>query len=308
MSGVVTEPDVQSAAVQGAGLQGTGRVRNLPVYVDAEDERRLLDLDGGLIHSQTRATVRLVLYITFTLLLIPVQAVAVLLRSEIAVRLPRIYHRWCLRILGVRLEIVGRPSRVRPTLFVSNHVSYLDISVLGASVHGSFIAKEEVSGWPGFGLLAKLQRSVFIRRERGQVGKQSDEIGDRLEAGDSLILFPEGTSGDGNRVLPFKSALFQVANREVRGSALTVQPVSVTYTRLNGVPIGRALRPFYAWYGDMDLAPHLWHLAGLGQLTVVVEFHPPTNLPEMGSRKNLATYARGHIASGVARANAGRTG
>ncbi len=307
MSGLVSEPGVSGTDWQGASIQGTGRVRNLPVYVDADDERRLLELDGGLIHSQTRAMVRLVIYITFTLLLIPVQAVAVLLRSELAVRLPRFYHRWCLRILGVRLEIIGRPSRVRPTLFVSNHVSYLDISILGATVHGSFIAKEEVSGWFGFGVLAKLQRSVFIRRERGQIGKQSDEIGERLEAGDSLILFPEGTSGDGNRVLPFKTALFQVANREVKGAALAVQPVSVTYTRLNGVPIGRALRPLYAWYGDMDLAPHLWHLAGLGQLTVVVEFHPPTDLSEQGSRKNLASFARSHIASGVARANAGRS-
>jgi 1-acyl-sn-glycerol-3-phosphate acyltransferase len=306
MSGTASHRGAEIVGVQDAGLEGTGRVRNLPVYVDADDERRLLELDGGLIHSQVRAVVRLAIYIGFTLALIPVQAIALLLKSEVAVRLPRFYHRRCLQILGVRLETVGRPSRERPTLFVSNHASYLDITVLGAAVHGSFIAKEEVSGWPGFGLLAKLQRSVFIRRERGEVGKQSDEIGERLEAGDSLILFPEGTSGDGNRVLPFKSALFQVAKREVKGKALTVQPVSVAYTRLNGVPIGRALRPFYAWYGDMSLAPHLWHLAGLGQLTVVVEFHPPTNLPERGSRKALASYARQHIGAGLARANAGR--
>src|SRR3546814_6911519 len=81
----------------------------------------------------------------------------------------------------------------------------------------------------------------------------------RLEAGDDLVLFPEGTSGDGNRVLAFKSALFSVAERRPQGEPLTVQPVSIAYTRLDGLPLGRYLRPFFAWYGDMELGPHLWH-------------------------------------------------
>ena len=96
----------------------------------------------------------------------------------------------------------------------------------------------------------------------------------RLEAGDNLILFPEGTSNDGNRVLPFKSAFFGIAENPGQGQAAgTVQPVSIAYTRLNGIPMGRPYRPFYAWYGDMELASHLWNVAGLGNATIAIQFH-----------------------------------
>ncbi len=130
---------------------------------------------------------------------------------------------------------------------------------------------------------------------------------DRLEAGDDLILFPEGTSGDGNRVLPFKSALFSVAERRPHGEPLTVQPVSVAYTALDGVPMGRYLRPSFAWYGDMDLAPHMWESAGLGRLTVVVEFHPPVTFEEFASRKAMADYCQTEVAQGVSAALSGRS-
>src|SRR3546814_16535447 len=95
----------------------------------------------------------------------------------------------------------------------------------------------------------------------------------RLEAGDDLVLLPEGTSGDGNRVLAFKSALFSVAERRTQGEPLTVQPVSIAYTRLDGLTLGRYLRPLFAWYGDMELGPHLWHAIGLGRVTRLCEFH-----------------------------------
>jgi 1-acyl-sn-glycerol-3-phosphate acyltransferase len=291
-----------------AGTQSgsTTTARPGPVYVDEAEEHRLLDLGGGMIRSQTRAAIRLSLYLSLTFALIPVQAVAVLLRLRLAERLPRFYHRLCTRILGIRVVVRGRRVRERPVLFVANHVSYLDITALGSVVTGCFIAKSEVAGWPLFGLLAKLQRTVFIARKRTAVARHGDDIADRLEAGDNLILFPEGTSGDGTRVLPFKSAFFAVAERRPGGRPLTVQPVSIAYTRLNEVPLGRGLRPFFAWYGDMELAPHLWTVAALGQLTVDVEFHPPITVDEAGSRKALATKVRAQVAGGLARANAGR--
>jgi 1-acyl-sn-glycerol-3-phosphate acyltransferase len=235
-----------------------------------------------------------------------VQAVALMLRLKLAERLPRFYHRLCARILGFRIVVRGRRVRERPVLFAVNHVSYLDITVLGAVMTGCFVAKEEVAGWPLFGLLAKLQRSVFIARRRSAVARHGDDISERLEAGDNLILFPEGTSSDGTRVLPFKSALFAVAQGRPHGEPLKVQPVSIAYTRLNGVPLGRGMRPFFAWYGDMDLLPHLWTVAALGQLTVVVEFHPPITLEEAGSRKALAATVHERVSRGLARANAGR--
>lgn len=277
-----------------------------PVYVDEAEERRLLEHGDGMIRSETRAVIRLAIYFALTLSLIPVQAVAVLLRLRLAERLPRFYHRLCTRILGISVVVQGRRVRERPVLFVSNHVSYLDITALGSVMTGCFIAKSEVAGWPLFGFLAKLQRSVFIARRRSAVAKHGDDIAERLEAGDNLILFPEGTSGDGTRVLPFKSAFFSVAERRPRGRPLTVQPVTIAYTRLNGVPLGRGLRPFFAWYGDMDLMPHLWTCAALGKLTVVIEFHAPMTLDEAGSRKELAVEVQRRVADGLARANAGR--
>jgi 1-acyl-sn-glycerol-3-phosphate acyltransferase len=135
---------------------------------------------------------------------------------------------------------------------------------------------------------------------------QNQEMRRRLTAGDSLVLFPEGTSSDGNRTLRFKSSLLAIADTEVGGRAVTVQPVSLAYLRLDGVPIGRAFRPFFAWYGDMVLATHLWRMAGLGTMTVGVHFHPPLTVAECGSRKALARATHETVARGVAALLSGR--
>ena len=199
----------------------------------------------------------------------------------------------------------GAPSTHRPTLFVANHVSYTDIMVLGALIEGSFVAKAEVARWPLFGRLAKLQRSVFVDRRMRSTKDQRGSMADRLHRGDNLILFPEGTSSDGLRVLPFKSALFSAA--DLGGNrAVLVQPVSVAYTKLDGMPITRHQRPFFAWYGDMDLASHMWHLFGLGTVSVVVQFHAPLDPAEFPSRKALAEHCRRVIATAVSAALSGR--
>ena len=258
--------------------------------------------------SPLLAAARLFVYLVFTLSLMPAQWLAIRTRRRrAAVGIPLFYHRWCMTILGMRVERHGERSQAHPTLYVINHCSYLDIGVLGSLIDGSFIAKAEVAGWPLFGWLAKLQRTVFVDRHRraGTAG-QRDEITSRLEGGDSLILFPEGTSSDGNRVLPFKTALFSVAERRVAGHPLTVQPVTIAYVRLDGIPIGHGLRPLFAWYGDMDLGRHLWKVAGLGECTVSVEFHPPVTIGDFASRKALANHCREVIAQGMDRALAGR--
>jgi 1-acyl-sn-glycerol-3-phosphate acyltransferase len=234
----------------------------------------------------------------------PVQAVGLALRRSWVATFPRFYHRRCCRILGLRVRTIGRPTSARPVLFAANHVSYLDITVLSSVLPASFIAKREVASWPLFGWLAKLQRSVFIDRQVRSTAQQRDSIAERLAAKDALILFPEGTSGDGNHVLPFKSALFSVADR----GPVIVQPVSVAYTRLDGIPLGRVLRPLLAWYGDMAMARHLWTMLGLGTVEIVIEFHQPTTLAECGSRKALARYCEERVVAGVAGALSGRRG
>jgi 1-acyl-sn-glycerol-3-phosphate acyltransferase len=237
----------------------------------------------------------------------PVQAFALLLDRPLSSRLPLAYHRGCCRILGVEVRTHGARSEARPTLFVSNHVSYLDIPVLASLFPASFVAKADVAAWPLFGILARLQRTVFVDRRGSKIVEHRDQIVRRLEAGHDLILFPEGTSDDGNTVLPFKSALFSVAQHEIGGKALTVQPVSIAYTRIDGMPMGRSLRPFYAWYGDMTLLNHMWNLIGIGVVTVEVTFHRPVNMAEYGSRRALADHCFDVVARGVAAANAGRS-
>jgi 1-acyl-sn-glycerol-3-phosphate acyltransferase len=259
------------------------------------------------LHSPIRAALLLLPYLLYTWLLMPVQALLVATGSRWAERLPIHYHRGVCWLFGLDIVVRGRPDPARPTLFVANHCSYIDIEVFSSLMPVSFIAKAEVKGWPLFGSLARLQRTVFVDRRRASTAGQRDEIAARLAAGDNLMLFPEGTSDDGNRTLPFYSALFSVAERRLSGNRpLPVQPVSIAYTELNGFPVGRALRPLLAWYGDMELAPHLWHFAGLGRVKVVVEFHESVTIDQFGSRKALSEHCRERIARGMADAIGGR--
>jgi 1-acyl-sn-glycerol-3-phosphate acyltransferase len=257
--------------------------------------------------SSLRAAIRLAGYLSWTALAIPAQMAALALKLRLVAHLPVFYHRICRRIIGMDVISRGKIAAPGPVLFVANHSSYLDITVLGSLIPGSFIAKREVAGWPLFGLLAKLQRTVFVdRTARRKVKAQRGEIEGRLVAGDYLILFPEGTSDDGMRVLPFKSALLAAAETPIDGRFPLVQPVSITYTRLDGMPMGRALRPFFAWYGDMVLFPHLWGVLGLGVVTVEVTFHEPVTVAGFPSRKALADYCRSAVARGMEAALAGR--
>jgi len=232
-----------------------------------------------------------------------VQAILLSVKSPYARRLPVFYHRTCCAILGIALKRHGKQSTHRPTLYVANHSSYFDITILGAVIEGSFVSKAEVARWPIFGWLAKLQQTVFVERaDRAGAARQRDEIRRRLARGDNLILFPEGTSNDSLRLLPFKTTLFSAAEDE----DVLVQPISIVYQFLDGIPLGRFHRPFFAWYGDMAMAPHLWKALGLGRLTVAMLFHEPVQLKELGSRKALAEHCRHEISQGVARVLAGR--
>jgi len=251
------------------------------------------------LHSRVRLFARLLVFFPVTLALLPVQVALVACGAGAAKRFPRAYHRFCCRLFGIDVRRRGTASSAHPTLFVSNHVSYMDIVVLGSLIDAAFIAKAEVRRWPFFGLLAQLQRCVFVDRRGVKAAAQNREITDRLAAGDSLVLFPEGTSGDGRAVLPFKSALFAVAHQVPDGLPLVVQPVSIAYTRLDRLPLGRALRPCIAWYGGMTLMPHLLTLLGLAAITVEVRFHPPLELGRYASRKALADACRGIVEGGV---------
>lgn len=278
-----------------------------PPMKPGEDPRSYLidpeaaDLHTGRLLWRPRGVLRLLAYVGLITVSLPIQIVLLATSRSGARDFPFLLHKLICRILGLEVIAHGAPVRDRATLFVGNHSSYLDIKVLGSLIPGSFVAKSEVSRWPVFGVLSKLQRTVFVDRRRQNAGAHASEMERRIKQGDNLILFPEGTSNDGNRVLPFKSALFAVAGlRDSADRPLTVQPVSIAYTRLDGLPLVRSLRPFYAWYGEMELAPHLWDVVSLGHATVEVIFHAPVTIEAFGSRKALARYCEERVAAGVA--------
>lgn len=263
---------------------------------------------GGMtpFGSSWLGVLRLSLYGAVTLVLIPVQIAILLALPRLWWWLPFAYHKLCCRIMGLKVRVVGTPAKTRPALFVSNHVSYLDIPVLGSAVPVAFVAKTEVAQWPGYGLLAKLQRTVFVDRRRNTTLEQRDSIRSRLASGDALVLFPEGTSNDGNRILPFRSALLSVAEAAPADRPLAIQPVSIAYTSVNGVPLGWGLRPLVAWYGGMELGGHLWRFTRLGRVEVVVQFHHEARVGDFPSRKELTRYCSDAIATGVDQALGGR--
>jgi len=252
--------------------------------------------------------VRFLGFVLWTLIAMGPYLVLLAARPHTCIGYTRRYFHIVARICGFKVKTRGTPVSVSgPVLYVCNHASYLDIIVLGSVIKANFIAKAEVAGWPGFGFLARIARTVFVARKRGGTAGERDALANRLKAGDSLMLFPEGTSNDGNRVLPFKSSLFAVAEMCGADDApLPVQPVSIAYTRLDGMPLCRALRPFYAWYGDMTLGGHLLDALSLGEVVVEVIFHPVVNLAEFGDRKALSNHCHDVVTQGVVMALAGR--
>ncbi len=256
--------------------------------------------------SPLRAAFRIAGFVVLTAALVPAQALAIAFSRPCSRRLPIFFFRLYCRLFGFSVRVKGKQEPGGPTLFVCNHISYVDIVVLGSVIAASFISRADIADWPLIGLLARLHRTVFIDRVSRRVARHRDDVSARLALGDDLILFPEGTSDDGNTVLPFKSALFSVAEQEVRGRPLAVQPVSIAYTRLDGLPIGREQRQRYAWYGDMTLLPHAWRMLSLGRVSVMVEFHTAVSGAAFESRKALAAHCYRVIAAGVAAANAGR--
>lgn len=248
----------------------------------------------------------MILIVLLTLALMPLQLLSIRFGWRLKSRLPVVYHRCALRIIGVKVRVVGEQVPAAPVLFVANHVSWLDIPVLGALIEGCFIAKREVGEWAGFGTLARLQRTLFVdRAQRSRTAAQSDEIGARLGNGDNLILFAEGTSSEGNRVLPFKSALFGAAERIARaghdpeGAGIIVQPVTVAYTAINGIPLTRTTRPKIGWYGDMAMLPHFTDLLALGRIAVDIHFHEPVDSRDYASRKTLAAHCEREVRRGL---------
>ena len=223
-------------------------------------------------------------------------------------RFARFYWAANCRLMGVSIRVIGEPAtgRGRPVVYACNHSSWLDVPVLGGRLLGCFVAKDDVGRWPVVGQVARLGRTIFVSRQRGTTGREYHDMRARLASGDNLILFPEGTSSDGSGVLPFLSSFFAAA-KPSNGQAVDesackplVQPVSIVYDRLAGLPVGNARRAVFAWYGDMDLASHFWQLAQWRSMRASVWLHPPLDPADFPTRKALAQASWEAVAHGAA--------
>ena len=223
------------------------------------------------------------------------QIFILILRPSLAHILPMFHHKVAAKFLGLKIKSIGRPITSGSTVFAANHISYFDIIALGSILPARFIAKSEVATWPIFGFLSKITRTIFIKRLPARASEQILLLQKHLEKSEQLILFPEGTSTDGSRVLPFKTSLFAAA----KGVNAKVQPVTINYTGLNGMPIERSKKPFLAWYGNMDLLPHLWKALSLGVLSVEIQFHNAVLANSFENRKLLAEYCYQQVSLGL---------
>jgi 1-acyl-sn-glycerol-3-phosphate acyltransferase len=249
----------------------------------------------------------LLAFAILTLVLLPFQLIGIAFKLPLQRGVPYVYHRILCGLIGIRVHEIGKRSPESPLLILANHASWLDILVITSLTPAVFVAKKEVAGWPVFGWLAKLQRTVFIDRERRhRTGAATQEIADRLNGGDAVVLFAEGTSSDGNRILPFRSALIGAVHHVIGSSThhdrVTVQPLSLAYVNLNGLPLGRAFRSRVAWYGDADLVPHLIGVCSAGAVDVVVSWGEPISYDMNADRKDIARVAEQAVRTMTARA------
>jgi lyso-ornithine lipid O-acyltransferase len=256
-----------------------------------------------------RAIFIAILFFTATPLLISIQWLLGMLHLPGWGLIACNYYRVLCALLRIRVRIEGQPARGRAVLYISNHVSWVDIVVIGSIVPVAFVAKSEVRKWPLVGITAAMQRTVFVdRKRRHQAVEAVAEIVSRLASGTSIVLFAEGTSSDGNRVLPFRSALVGAIRQAAAGGAgaIPIQPMSICYTSLHGIPMGRQHRPLVAWYGDLDFMPHIKAFVARGAVDAVVSYGVPVAADAEADRKAMAKTLEGAVRGLMARGLYGR--
>jgi 1-acyl-sn-glycerol-3-phosphate acyltransferase len=215
-------------------------------------------------------------------------------RRPVSALFPRFVSRTALRIMGLRLIVKGAPMQQSGAV-VANHSSWMDIFSLNACQKIFFVSKAEVAGWPGIGILAKATGTVFISRQRRDAAEHKSLLEERLSLGHKLLFFPEGTSSDSIRILPFKSTLFSAFFAPELRDEVHVQPVTVHYI----APSDQDLR-FYGWWGDMDFGPSLLKMLSTAHHgRVEVTFHTPIAVKDVTDRKMMARMCEEAVRSAM---------
>jgi lyso-ornithine lipid O-acyltransferase len=240
---------------------------------------------NGSVH---RGVVRATAFLSVTGVLVALYLCSWPFGAGARATLRRLWSRSVCFILGLRVVRTGEPFRACPTLYVANHVSYLDVVCIASFADATFIAKSEVAGWPFFGFIAKLAGTMFVRRHWRQALVQRNALAAQMREGGHFVLFGEGTSTNGLDVKPFKTSLLSVAEPWVVDRPVAVQPVTLVYLRfLDGTLVDATNTDLYAWWGSADMLGHLWRMLKLPGAVVEVHFGPPVLSWAVSSRKVL---------------------
>ncbi len=253
--------------------------------------------------SSLRMVLRLLLVLFVTLPSMLLQAILIPLPGRGAEKFARLYWAWVRGILGLRLTVIGAVAPGRPVLFIANHCSWIDIVALGSVLPGCFVSKADVAGWPLVGWIAKLGRTIFVSRAKATMVVERERMNARLAAGDNIILFPEGTTSDGTRILPFQSGFLALAEAPSRPA---IQVVTIVYDGLDGLPVRRRDRPVISWYGDMDMASHYPAIGRAKSFHASVVLDPPIEHGVFDNRKILAAAIRARLDANAASLRQGR--
>ena len=213
--------------------------------------------------------------------------------------------------LGMKVKVIGTPSTDRATLIVSNHISWTDIIAVGSSAEVTFVGKSEIASWPVVGFMGSLQRTLYVdRKRRTDAHRASREMGKRLASGGAVLLFAEGQSDIGTHVLPFRSALIgaaQHAMEEAGATEVLIQPLTIAYTRLQGLPVGRTDRSFIAWIKSKSVKQNIREIFTGGTREVVLAFGTPRPLAVGADRKQVAREAEVEVRRMLVALNRGTT-
>ena len=239
------------------------------------------------------------LYIPFLIVVIPAQWLINALHLPFWTVLPRAFHRMGCMFLGLRVRVIGQPATGRATLLVSNHISWTDIIAIGSVADVTFVAKREVGEWFFVGMMARLQKTIFVdRTRRSDAGRTSREMGQQMASGNAVLLFAEGQSDIGTHVLPFRSALVGAAQHAMIDAGATdvlIQPLTIAYTKLQGLPVSRNERSLIAWVKSKSLQQNIAEILGGGVKDVTVAFGAPLPLRQTDDRKLVTKTAEQQV-------------
>src|SRR5690606_15498843 len=231
----------------------------------------------------------LLVFLPFLVVVIPLQALILALRLPFWQVLPRLFHRLGCLFLGLRINVIGQPSTGRPTLMVANHISWTDIVALGSVADVTFVAKRDVGQWTFVGMMADLQRTIYADRTRpSETGRTAQAMGKHMASGNAVLLFAEGQSDIGTHVLPFRSALIGAAQHamiEAGASDVVIQPVTIAYTKLQGLPVSRNERSLIAWIKSKSVRQNIVDILSGPVKDVTIAFGHPMPLNQGDNRK-----------------------